>query len=87
MNNTKVYISNNGESEYSSSVGDGLFNECIISISALIHSIIIVWLQYGRAALEVVMKSIIGHDRALVSPPSTYSGNFMEGKTTPSYIS
>jgi len=26
------------------------------------------------------MKSIVGYEKPLVSPPSTYKGNFMEGK-------
>ncbi|XP_067934422.1 protein strawberry notch homolog 1-like [Watersipora subatra] len=34
--------------------------------------------KYGRAALEIVMKSIVGSDRPLVPPPSSYQGNFME---------
>lgn len=37
--------------------------------------------KYGRAALELIMKSIVGMDRPLVSPPNTYKGDFMEGRT------
>ena len=37
-------------------------------------------LQYGRAALEAVMKSILRHETPVVSPPSTYKGNFFDGK-------
>ena len=37
-------------------------------------------LQYGRAALEAVMKSILRHETPVVSPPSAYKGNFFDGK-------
>lgn len=37
-------------------------------------------LQYGRAALESVMKSVLRYETPLVSPPTEYSGDFFEGK-------
>ena len=36
--------------------------------------------KYGRAALETVMKSILGQETPLVPLPENYSGNFLEGK-------
>lgn len=38
------------------------------------------WLQYGRNALEIVMKSIVKLDSPLVSPPSEFKGDFFKGK-------
>lgn len=37
------------------------------------------FLQYGRAALEAVMKSVLGFDAPLVPIPKTYDGDFFEG--------
>lgn len=36
-------------------------------------------LQYGRNALEIVMKSIVKLDSPLVSPPSDFKGDFFKG--------
>lgn len=36
-------------------------------------------LQYGRNALEIVMKSIVKLDSPLVSPPSDFKGHFFKG--------
>ncbi len=36
-------------------------------------------LQYGRNALEIVMKSIVNLDSPLVSPPADFDGNFFKG--------
>ena len=36
-------------------------------------------LQYGRNALEIVMKSIVKLDAPLVSPPSNFKGDFFKG--------
>ena len=33
-------------------------------------------MQYGKTALEAVMKSIAGHESSLVPPPVDYKGNF-----------
>ena len=44
-------------------------------------------LQYGRAALEIVMKSIVQLDRPLVPPPESYKGDFMKGKSLHSHTS
>lgn len=38
------------------------------------------WLQYGRNALEIVMKSIVKLDSPLVSPPPEFKGDFFKGK-------
>lgn len=35
--------------------------------------------QYGRNALEIVMKSIVKLDSPLVSPPSDFKGDFFKG--------
>lgn len=35
--------------------------------------------QYGRNALEIVMKSIVNLDSPLVSPPADYPGEFFKG--------
>lgn len=35
--------------------------------------------QYGRNALEIVMKSIVKLDSPLVSPPSNFKGDFFKG--------
>uniref|UniRef100_A0A4W3IYA1 Protein strawberry notch homolog 1 n=1 Tax=Callorhinchus milii TaxID=7868 RepID=A0A4W3IYA1_CALMI len=37
--------------------------------------------KYGRNALEIVMKSIVNLDTALVPPPKDYPGDFFKGKT------
>ena len=37
-------------------------------------------LQYGRMALEVVLKSILGQTTTLTEPPADYSGDFFNGK-------
>lgn len=37
--------------------------------------------QYGRNALEIVMKSIVKLDTPLVSPPSDFKGDFFKGVT------
>lgn len=37
------------------------------------------WFQYGRNALEIVMKSIVKLDSPLVSPPSEFKGDFFKG--------
>lgn len=39
-----------------------------------------VLLQYGRNALEIVMKSIVNLDSPMVSPPPDYPGEFFKGK-------
>lgn len=36
-------------------------------------------LQYGRNALEIVMKSIVNLDSPMVSPPPDYPGEFFKG--------
>lgn len=53
---------------------------------AVLHGVVlhvvvlhVVVLQYGRAALEIVMKSIVQLDKPLVSPPTNYKGDFMKG--------
>lgn len=37
-------------------------------------------MQYGRNALEIVMKSIVNLDSPMVSPPADYPGDFFKGK-------
>lgn len=37
------------------------------------------FLQYGRNALEIVMKSIVNLDSPMVSPPPDYPGEFFKG--------
>lgn len=51
------------------------------------HKHCIVWLeqflflaQYGRNALEIVMKSIVNLDSPMVSPPFDFPGDFFKGK-------
>ena len=44
-------------------------------------------LQYGRAALESVMKSLMGYDSPLVSFPKSYKGDFPEGESLMGYDS
>lgn len=36
--------------------------------------------QYGRNALEIVMKSIVNLDSPMVSPPPDFPGDFFKGK-------
>lgn len=37
-------------------------------------------MQYGRNALEIVMKSIVNLDSPMVSPPPDFPGDFFKGK-------
>lgn len=37
-------------------------------------------IQYGRNALEIVMKSIVNLDSPMVSPPPDFPGDFFKGK-------
>ena len=37
------------------------------------------YLQYGRASLESVMKSVMGYESPLVAPPEEFGENFYEG--------
>lgn len=48
-----------------------------LSFPAILHVTFCV--QYGRNALEIVMKSIVKLDCPLVSPPSDFKGDFFKG--------
>ena len=37
------------------------------------------YFQYGRTALELVLKSVLGHVPPLAKPPSDYIGDFYPG--------
>ena len=41
--------------------------------------LLLVLSQYGRNALEIVMKSIVNLDSPLVSPPADFDGDFFKG--------
>lgn len=43
-------------------------------------------LQYGRNALEIVMKSIVNLDSPMVSPPPDYPGEFFKGDLGCPYV-
>ena len=36
--------------------------------------------KHGRQALELVMKSVLGQETPVVSPPSSYKGDFFKGR-------
>ena len=40
---------------------------------------ITLYFQYGRTALELVLKSVLGHVPPLAKPPSDYIGDFYPG--------
>lgn len=40
-------------------------------------------MQYGRNALEIVMKSIVNLDSPMVSPPPDFPGDFFKGNFNP----
>ena len=56
-----------------------IYNMCHVSkVYNLILRHYMICLQYGRAALEAVMKSVLGQENPLVPPPMDYKGNFFE---------
>ena len=60
------------------------FNRCVLKCKKTLSSLL-KWrfvLQYGRTALEVIMKCVlnINGEVTLVPTPSNYVGNFFEGK-------
>lgn len=52
---------------------------CLREALGFCDSLTFLFLQYGRSALEIVMKSIVKLDTPLVSPPSDFKGDFFKG--------